>query len=104
MLKKEKEANVRTRRIGVTEFGDIQKERKSVKLLLASDIEENMGSKQELFLAIREQNWIVGRQEAVRKEAARRGQPWDLGRRDHGQHQGCWTRDWKKGVMTGRRE
>lgn len=46
----------------------------------------------------------LGDKVAVRKEAVRRGQPRDLGRRGHGQHPGCWTRNWKKGVVTQRRE
>lgn len=38
---------------------------KSVKILLASNKKASRGRKQELFLAIKEQNWVVGRQEAV---------------------------------------
>lgn len=33
--------------------------------MLASNKEENMGWKQELFLAIREQNWIIGKRQWV---------------------------------------
>lgn len=42
---------------------------------------------------------LLGDKVAVRKEAVRRGQPRDLGRRGHGQHPGCVGQEMGKRVL-----